>query len=52
VLVSHQLVLLPSGRTKIIYRTEITGPGAEEFGPIVTSDFPNVLAALKNLAEQ
>ena len=52
VLVSHQLVQLPSGRTKIIYRTEITGPGAEEFGPIVTSDFPSVLAALKNLAEQ
>ena len=52
VLVSHQLVQLPSGRTKIIYRTEITGPGAEEFGAMVTSDFPNVLAALKNLAEQ
>ena len=52
VLVSHQLVQLPSGRTKIIYRTEITGPGAEEFGPVVTSDFPDVLAALKNLAEQ
>jgi hypothetical protein len=52
VLVSHQLVQLPSGRTKITYRTEITGPGAEEFGPMVTSDFPSVLAALKNLAEQ
>jgi hypothetical protein len=52
VLVSHQLVPLPSGRTKITYRTEITGPRAEEFGPMVTSDFPDVLAALKNLAEQ
>jgi uncharacterized protein YndB with AHSA1/START domain len=52
VLVSHRLVELPSGHTKIIYSTEITGPGAAEIGPMVTSDFPDVLAALKNLAEQ
>jgi len=49
VLVSHQLVQLPSGRTKIIYRTEITGPGAEEFGPIVTADFPDAHAVRKKL---
>jgi hypothetical protein len=52
VLVHHRLVPLPSGHTKIIYSTQITGPGAAEFGPMVTSDFPDVLAALKNLAEQ
>ena len=52
VIVSHRLVTLPSGRTKIIYSTEITGPAADEFGPLVTSDFPEVLAALKRLAEQ
>lgn len=52
VLVSHRLVPLASGKTKIIYSTQITGPGAAEFGPMVTSDFPEVLAALKNLAEQ
>ena len=52
VIVSHWLVTLPSGRTKIIYSTEITGPAADEFGPLVTSDFPEVLAALKRLAEQ
>ena len=52
VIVSHRLVTLPSGRTKIIYSTEITGPAADEFGPMVTSDFPEVLAALKRLAEQ
>ena len=52
VIVSHRLVMLPSGRTKIIYSTEITGPAADEFGPMVTSDFPEVLAALKRLAEQ
>ena len=52
VLVSHKLVWLSEGRTKIIYGTEITGPGAEEFGQMVTSDFPEVLAALKRLAEK
>jgi uncharacterized protein YndB with AHSA1/START domain len=52
VLVSHRLVALPSGHTRIIYSTQITGPGAAEIGPMVTSDFPDVLAALKNLAEQ
>ena len=52
VIVNHRLVTLPSGRTKIIYSTEITGPAADEFGPMVTSDFPEVLAALKRLAEQ
>ena len=52
VIVSHRLVTLPSGRTKIIYSTEITGPAADEFGPMVTSDFPEVLAALKRLAEE
>lgn len=52
VLVSHKLVALPSGKTKIIYSTEITGPSAAEFGAMVTSDFADVLANLKQLAEQ
>ncbi len=52
VLVSHRLAPLLSGRTKIVYSTKITGPGAAEIGPMVTADFPDVLAALKNLAEQ
>ncbi|BBQ03603.1 hypothetical protein BSFA1_87310 (plasmid) [Burkholderia sp. SFA1] len=52
VLVDHQLISLQSGCTKIVYRTEITGPNASVFGPIVTSDFPDVLAALKRWAER
>ncbi len=52
VLVMHKLIPISSGRTKIIYRTEITGAGADEFGPMITSDFPDVLANLKRLAEQ
>jgi Polyketide cyclase / dehydrase and lipid transport len=52
VLVRHQLLPLPAEGTRIIYRTEITGPGAMELGPMVTADFPAVLAALKQLAEK
>ncbi|HWX03139.1 SRPBCC family protein [Collimonas sp.] len=52
VLVSHKLLPLPSGRTRIIYSTEISGPDAAEIGPLVTGDFSDVLAALKKLAEQ
>jgi hypothetical protein len=52
VVVHHKIVPLPSGHTKVIYRTEIDGPAAADFGPVVTADFPEVLAALKNLAER
>ncbi|MDB6061327.1 MAG: hypothetical protein JWM78_1430 [Verrucomicrobiaceae bacterium] len=52
VLVHHKISTLASGNTKIIYSTEITGPNAAQFGPIVTSDFADVLKALKNIAEQ
>ena len=51
VVVDHRLSRLPSGRTKVTYSTEITGPAAAEFGPMVTADFPDVLNALKRLAE-
>ncbi|MQR00643.1 SRPBCC family protein [Glaciimonas soli] len=51
VLVHHKIMPLASGRTKIIYSTEITGPAAAEFGPMVTGDFPDVLRALKNIVE-
>jgi uncharacterized protein YndB with AHSA1/START domain len=44
-----------AGRTRIIYRTEITGPAASQvgpqLGPAITADFPEVLAALAKLAE-
>ena len=51
VLVHHRLAPLASGQTRITYATEITGPDAEAIGPMVTGDFPEVLAALKALAE-
>jgi len=50
----HRLEPLPSGRTRVIYRTEISGPAADEvgpqLGPVITGDFPEVLAALIKLA--
>jgi uncharacterized protein YndB with AHSA1/START domain len=41
--------------TRITYRTEITGPAADqigpELGPAITADFPDVLAALAKVAQ-
>ena len=51
----HRLEPAAGGRTRIIYRTEITGPAADQvgpqLGPAITADFPHVLAALAKLAE-
>ncbi|MBM3115179.1 SRPBCC family protein [Jeongeupia naejangsanensis] len=51
VVVIHSLDPLPGGGTRIRYATEITGPAAADIGQAVTADFPDVLAALKQLAE-
>ena len=50
--VSHALEPLPGGGTRITYATQADGPAAEELGPRVTADFPDVLAALKARAER
>ena len=51
----HRLEPAADGRTRIVYRTEITGPAADQvgpgLGPAITADFPEVLAALAGLAE-
>jgi len=52
VVVSHELIPLAWGGTKVVYRTEIEGPQASDFGPMVTGDFPEVLSALKYFAER
>lgn len=51
VLVSHAITPLPAGGARITYRTQVTGPAAEEIGAMATADFPDVLGALKRLAE-
>ncbi|NUO96709.1 MAG: polyketide cyclase [Nonomuraea sp.] len=51
----HRLEPLPGGGTRVVYRTEISGPAAgqvgPELGPQITGDFPDVLAALVRRAE-
>ncbi|MEQ4722212.1 SRPBCC family protein [Nonomuraea sp. B19D2] len=37
--------------TRVTHRVEIIGPGAEQIGPMVTSDVPDAMAALIKLAE-
>ncbi|WKE66894.1 SRPBCC family protein [Gallaecimonas kandeliae] len=50
VLVHHRIA--PDGEgVRVTYSTEVTGPDADDIGPMVTADFPEVLAALKALAE-
>lgn len=50
----HSLTPLAAGGTRIAYRTEITGPAADEvgpsLGPAITADFPEVLAKLAAVA--
>ena len=50
--VSHRIHELPNNRRRLVYAVEATGPGASEIGPAVSADFPQVLAALCDLAER
>jgi uncharacterized protein YndB with AHSA1/START domain len=51
-LVSHELHPLPAGGTRVTYAIRVEGPEAAILGPLVTADFPEVLAALKAVAER
>lgn len=50
----HRLEPAAAGRTRIVYRTEITGAASgqvgPELGPQITADFPEVVAALARRA--
>ncbi|ADP80049.1 SRPBCC family protein [Pseudofrankia inefficax] len=52
----HRLERVDGGRTRVVYRTEITGAAAEQvgpqLGPAITADFPEVVAALVARAER
>jgi hypothetical protein len=52
---THRVEAVGDERSRITYRTEITGPAAEtvgpEIGPEISGDFPQVLAALAARAE-
>ena|SRR5215468_805463 len=53
---THRLEPLGSGRVQVVYRMEITGPAADslgpQIGPEISTDFPQVLAALVERAER
>ncbi|MEZ5642943.1 MAG: SRPBCC family protein [Burkholderiaceae bacterium] len=49
--VTHAIAPQSEGGVRVTYRTEVEGPGAAEIGAGVSADFPDVLAALKRLAE-
>ena len=53
--VAHRIAPTPDGGTTITYRIEVTGPSADavgaEVGAAVSSDFPQVIAALATLAD-
>ena len=53
--VRHALEPLDGGRTRVTYACSIDGIGADElgpeFGPAITGDFPDVMAALAARAE-
>lgn len=52
---AHELSPAGPGRTRVSYKMQITGPGADtigpEIGPGITADFPDTIAALVALAE-
>ena len=54
--VIHRLERIDGQRTRISYRTEITGPGVDELGPhlgpSVTAAFPDAVAKLVDLARR
>ena len=49
--VAHRITPLAGGRTRITYAVDASGPDAAGIGAAVSSDFPDVLAALASLAE-
>lgn len=49
--VSHRIVPLDGGRARIVYAVDATGPDAAQIGPMISADFPAVLAQLAQLAE-
>jgi hypothetical protein len=50
VTVAHRIERV-DGRTRVTYAIDASGPGASEVGPMVSSDFPDVLASLARRAE-
>ncbi len=53
VTVEHRIEpVADSEKLRVVYSAQVTGPGAEHVGAVVTEDFDDVLAALVTLAER
>jgi hypothetical protein len=50
--VAHRIQRIGPGRTRIVYSVEASGTDAAEVGAAISSDFPDVLAALAAQAEK
>src|SRR3954470_18574322 len=50
VTVTHRIETIDAQHSRVIYSVEAVGPNAAEIGSAVSSDFPDVLAALAALA--
>lgn len=51
VTVAHEIRRGASGGVRVVYAIDVDGPGAADVGQGISSDFPDVLAALKALVE-
>lgn len=50
--VAHRIQRIGPGRTRVVYAVEASGTDASEIGAAISSDFPEVLAALAAHAEK
>ena len=50
--VAHRIQRIGPDRTRVVYCVEASGTDAPEVGAAISSDFPEVLAALAARAEQ
>ena len=51
IVVAHRLEQMPSSGTRVTYTILASGPGCADVGQAVSSDFPQVLKSLVDLAE-
>jgi polyketide cyclase/dehydrase/lipid transport protein len=48
----HRAEPLDADRVRITYRIELTGPAADDLGPLISGDFPETLAGLARHASR
>ena len=51
IFVEHRIEVLSCSRSRVVFSLEAFGPSCDQVGPAVSADFPDVLDALRDLAE-